>query len=128
MKLPKSLLMLCLMQYPLTAPAQASGCDQDGKSLASALYAIAMTHPDNLPNEVSKNRQFFVPNRQWRICFDHIADGLMTGAVAGPSVNRIRDRAYDVASRSGVPQMRWIPWMVPGWWPAWTRRLGIAAW
>jgi hypothetical protein len=84
---------------------QGAGCEKDYKELVAALYASAMTHPDDFLNRVYKDREFYTNNNQLSSCFEQLATALKMGALAGPSVNDIKEKAYDISNKAGAPEM-----------------------
>lgn len=97
--------VVLLIAFPSWGYGQEAGCDSAYKGAISALYAVAMTNPDDFPNFVNKNRDFLFNNSQLRSCFERFATALRVGALAGPSVNDIQEEAYDMANKSGAPEM-----------------------
>ena len=83
----------------------AQNCTGDaGVGIAQA-YALAISYPDSVPEFVQKNAVFFQQNGPAIQCGQILAAALQAAALSGPSERSIRERATDVAGRSGRPEL-----------------------
>lgn len=80
-------------------------CDQDSWRLVAAMYAYAISYPDDFPNFIENNRDQYTPGGQWQECAELLASQFSAAALSSASPSQIEEEAMSVASRAGAPEL-----------------------
>ena len=80
-------------------------CQGDNGLALTIAYSNVFAWPDNLPNFVNTNVQFFRSNGGSIICGRQFVHRLRQGAIACPTYNQIYNQAVTVTGNAGLPHM-----------------------
>ena len=110
---PTSLLAAAVLVYSTGCTKNGTGSNGSVAFSDQALWvAVADTYaaacsvsPVDFKELVQRNNQFYAPGSAFYAYVGHLSRACFEGAFAGPSLESIRGAAYDIASRSGAPEL-----------------------